>query len=123
MNSNTWLEKEIREMVQVVSECRDHQEVESLFELILTPREINDIARRLKVLRMIANGHSYLEIRQSLSVSSALISRLSYHVGFGFRRTNSKTTRQTDSRLPRVVINYLMAPKIKYKGAPGIIPK
>jgi Trp operon repressor len=83
---NKWCEKEINEMVDLVSSCKDSKEVSEVFDIILTPREINDMARRLKILRLLEEGQSYSEIRMRLGVGSDLIGRVANRIGFGFRR-------------------------------------
>lgn len=123
MAKDLWFEKEIKKLLCLIAETKNTQEIEMLFESILTPREINDMARRLKIIEMLNDGCSYQEIQQELKVSTSLISRLSYHVGFGFRRSASKTIR---SNIKESTVNaikkYQKSTKIKYKGVPGIIP-
>jgi TrpR-related protein YerC/YecD len=114
LNTNNWCEKEIRELVKLISEINDVKEVEKLFDLILTPREINDMAKRLKIKKMLEAGSSYLEIERELRVSPVIISRISNSVGYGFRRSYAGVGKKTKSKTK--------TPKrtIKYKGATPI---
>lgn len=123
MSRDTWFEKEIKDMLCVIAETKNTQEVERLFEKLLTPREINDMARRLKILEMLEEGNSYGQIRSKIGVSTAIISRLSYHVGYGFRRSNGKSKRQiVEDQLKEAANTYRHSKKISYKGVPGFIP-
>lgn len=123
MSSEKWFEDEINEMVVVVAGAKNPQEIVDLFEYILTPREINDMAKRLKILKMLSAGCSYCEIQRRLMVSSSLIGRLSYHVGYGFRRSNNSGKRVGDRKVSNILESYLRSPKLKYKGITTFIPR
>lgn len=123
MNSAKWFETEVREMVSLISATKTPAETRQIFEYILTPREINDMGKRLKILQMLAGGYSYSEIRNRLGVSSSLISRLSCHLGYGFRRCNVPSKRPGATKLSVAFKNYLRAPKVKYKGIPTPLPR
>jgi uncharacterized protein YerC len=87
MSTNKWCEKEIKELVLAVSSASTPYAVNSLFEVVLTPRELNDMAKRLKIKKMLEEGSSYQHIETALNVSPAIISRISSHIGYGFRRS------------------------------------
>jgi uncharacterized protein YerC len=114
---NKWCEKEINEMVELVSLCKNPKEVCEVFDLILTPREINDMARRLKIIKLLEAGKSYSEIRMCLGVGSDLIGRISNGIGFGFRRVDpaaAKKAAQTEWKDP-----LLRKKGVYYKGMPS----
>lgn len=112
MSREKWYEKEISEMVSAVSETNTIEDVRELFDKILTPREINDIGRRLKAVKMLAAGEPYSEIREKLDLSPVIISRLSNKIGYGFRRTSKTANKRVKEKIKN--------PKrtIRYKGAP-----
>jgi Trp operon repressor len=115
MNTNTWCEKEIDELISLVAETTTVSGVESLFEVILTPREINDMAKRLKIRKLLETGKTYSEIQQQLHVSPTIIGRVSNKIGYGFRRSYSNigqgdSTNKTKKR----------AQPLRYKGATPI---
>jgi TrpR-related protein YerC/YecD len=110
---NKWCEKEIREMIQKVSEMKTAEEVESLFDIIATPREINDMARRLEIARMLKNENNYTDIITKLGVSSHTISRVAARVGLGFCR-GSQTILNDNSPKQKITVG---VSKFKYKGA------
>lgn len=111
---NKWCEKEIFNMIKLVAKAGDTKEVIEVFDKILTPREINDMARRLAVLKMIKEGKSYQNISMSLGMSSATISRISSKIGFGFRRCDTKIL----GKKREIIRPRIKKSKIKYKGAP-----
>ncbi len=78
---NRWCEKEINEMILKISKLKSKEELRNVFDGILTPREINDMARRLKALEMLEEGHTYSDIQSRLG-------------GFGFRRGRSTTIKK-----------------------------
>ena len=115
---NKWCQKEIAEMIEAVAGCKRPEDVCGLYDVILTPREINDMARRYKVIEMLEEGHSYAEIREAVGVGSDTIGRISSKIGFGFRRVHSTvikkgSTNQWISPLQRQRGTY-------YKGMPSL---
>jgi len=115
MARDEWFQNEINELLKEVATTKTPAEVEELFDCILTPREINDMAKRLKILKLLKEGKSYLEIRDTLLVSPNIVSRISNKIGYGFRRTNSreKTKNSKTTTHPKKKI-------LKYKGATPI---
>ncbi|MBW6431652.1 trp operon repressor [Patescibacteria group bacterium] len=112
---NKWCEKEIDELLSLISIAQNKEEVHYLLDLILTPREINDMARRFKILEMLEDGKSYADIVCEIRVARHTISRVSNKIGFGFRRCESSiSTRQGHFRFPY----RLVKSRLKYKGAP-----
>ena len=91
MSREKWFQEEIDEMIKEVVAADTQEKVIEIFDVALTPREINDMARRIKVLKYLKEGKSYSEIQQLLQVSTGLISKISVHIGFGFRRSSTST--------------------------------
>jgi len=83
---NKWCQKEIDQMILLISKTKNPEELRAVFELILTPREINDMARRLVALSMLQEGRNYTDISMELGLGPSTISRISSGIGFGFRR-------------------------------------
>jgi TrpR-related protein YerC/YecD len=107
-----WYEKEIKGMVSEVSKITDCLEMERYLGKILTPREINDMARRLKISKMLEEGKSYSEISNAIGASPTLISKVSAQIGFGFRRS----AKVPDKKKEKVDPSKYLGRKIKYKG-------
>ena len=53
----------------------DSDECRNFFEDICTVKELQDIAQRLKVARMLKDGNSYQEVSRETGASTATISR------------------------------------------------
>lgn len=114
MSREKWYQNEINKMISVVAGLENTQQVEEIFDQIITPREINDMARRLAAVEMLNEGISYSEIREKLNLSPIIISRLANKIGYGFRR--SSTVIKSDS--PKA--KRAKKPIRKYKGATPI---
>jgi TrpR-related protein YerC/YecD len=118
MARDEWLQREIDQLLLEVAKTKNTDEVERLFDCILTPREINDMAKRLKIRDMLKSGKSYLEIRDTLLVSPNIVSRISNKIGYGFRRSNTQAVRKiSESKLN---IQKHRKNPLKYKGATPI---
>lgn len=114
---NKWCEKEIEEMLEQVAEANNAEEVSEVFERILTPREINDAARRLAIIKMLEQGESYSSISMRLGVSSGVISKISVGSGYGFRRSDYKALAKIKPK-EKAKLPHLVESKIRYKGTP-----
>ena len=104
-----WHNQEVADVVKLLAEVRTTEEVELIFDRILTTREINDAARRYKVLRMIEGGKSYADIMLATGMSSSVICRLSAKCGFGFQKSSGIRKTRT-AKQPR------KKTKLRYKG-------
>ncbi len=111
MSRDVWYQKEINKLITKIAATESEKEVADMFEVILTPREINDIARRLEAIEMLEKGLSYADVNRKLRLSPIIISRISNHIGYGFRRSNSTNKRQEK------ISEKDYRPRIKYKGA------
>ena len=107
-----WHKNEIQEVIELLLSCNKKEEIELMFDRILTPREINDIARRYKALKMIEEGCSYGDIMIKTGMSSVTISRLSMKCGYGFRKSSGIVRRRQNYKLK----NDPGKRTLKYKG-------
>lgn len=53
------------------------EETQAFLSDLLSPREIEEFARRLEVARMLRTGSSYIEVSQTTGASSTTVSRVS----------------------------------------------
>jgi len=83
-----WHKDAIGEVVNLLVRSSKAEEVELIFDRVLTTREINDIGRRYRVLKMIEDGRSYTDIIMETGMSTTAISRLSAKCGFGFQKSS-----------------------------------
>ncbi|MBQ8879634.1 MAG: hypothetical protein IJY69_02195 [Clostridia bacterium] len=70
-------EKDIDNLCRAVLSLENEDECRKFFEDVLTPKEISDIAQRLKAAYMLKDGRSYLEVSLETGMSTATISRVS----------------------------------------------
>ncbi len=82
-----WHKKDIEAVVDSLLSCKNRKDVEAIFDKILTPREINDMGRRHKVLTMVSQGKSYADIMLETSMSSVTVARISTKCGYGFQKS------------------------------------
>ena len=62
---------------------KDSEECRNFFEDICTVKELQDIAQRLKVARMLKDGNSYQEVSRETGASTATISRVNKCLVYG----------------------------------------
>ena len=78
-----WHNESIEELCKALLTLRTERECSAFLEDICTIREIQDIAQRLAVARMLQEGKSYNIIRSATGASSATISRVSRCCEYG----------------------------------------
>src|SRR3989344_7126426 len=83
-----WHKEDVQGVIKLLLSCKNEKEIELIFDRVLTPREINDIGRRYKVLKMIDEGKTFTEILMETKMSSKTISRIGAKCGFGFRKSS-----------------------------------
>lgn len=113
---NEWREKEIKEMIGFLS-ARSSDEIGAVFDVILTPREINDMAKRFKIRQLLEEGKTYSEIQTEVGVSCDMVSRVSGKIGYGFRRSYSIPR---DLKKEQASKKGYRRKSIRYKGAAPI---
>ena len=69
--------KDVDKLFDAILSLNTIDECYKFFEDALTPREILDIAQRLKAAEMLKAGKSYAEVCASTGMSSATVSRVS----------------------------------------------
>ena len=71
------------DLVKVISELKTSEECYNFFDDICTIKEIQDMAQRLQVAKLLSSGKSYLEVSAQTGVSTATISRVSKCLSYG----------------------------------------
>lgn len=103
----TWHGEDVEKVIKLLASSKTTEEVEEIFDNVLTPREINDIARRYKALILLRLGRSYSDVKQETKLSNTTIARISGKIGFGFRdANNTKKSDKKDWKPPRKNIRY-----------------
>ena len=80
---NNWLTDEVKDLFQVIARLETEEECRLFFEDVCTVREIQEIAQRLKVARLLEQKYSYSAINRETGVSTATISRVSRCLDYG----------------------------------------
>ena len=62
---------------------KNREECYKFFEDICTPKEIDAISQRVKVAKMIKEGHVYIKITQETGASTATIRRVRRSLDYG----------------------------------------
>lgn len=116
MGRYDWHKEEINKLIKILAATKTSKEIEKIFDFVLTPREINDIARRLKALEMLGEGKSYADIQSELGMSPIVISRISGKIGFGFSASQKAKLNDKILHKNKTSKEYTL----RYKGAPTI---
>ena len=83
MPSEKIAREQIDELAQAMLTLKSVEEARSFFEDILTVGEVQVIAQRLAVARMLRQGTTYQEIAESTGASTATISRVNRALTYG----------------------------------------
>lgn len=75
--------KNMDELFEAILTLRNKEECYRFFEDICTINELQDLAQRLEVAKMLRNGKTYLEIAEVTGASTATISRINRCLNYG----------------------------------------
>jgi len=76
-------EKYISELAKVVAGINEPKLAHEFLQNILTPKELDEIARRLQIVKMLHEGVPQREIAEKLHVSIGTVSRGSRELQYG----------------------------------------
>lgn len=68
-------DRHLDEFINIVSSIRDRNNAESFIRTILTPKELEEIPKRVQVMKLLSKGIPQREIAKKLDVSLGTISR------------------------------------------------
>jgi len=74
---------DVDRLVTAFASLNDPEDVYSFLQDVCTVREIQEMAQRLEVARMLAAGEHYDRIRDATGASSTTISRVSRSLNYG----------------------------------------
>ncbi|MCE5203318.1 MAG: YerC/YecD family TrpR-related protein [Coriobacteriales bacterium] len=83
MSSDRLRTPEVEALLEAFLSLEHPDEVWSFLQDVCTIREIQDLAQRLAVARMLAAGEHYSEVQESTGASSTTISRVSRCLNYG----------------------------------------
>jgi TrpR-related protein YerC/YecD len=76
---------EMKELFKAILLLKNETEVQNFFRDLLTMSELNEFSNRWQMVLMLTDGKPYLEIAQTLGVSTTTVARVAYwlHNGEG----------------------------------------
>ncbi|HET6497814.1 MAG TPA: YerC/YecD family TrpR-related protein [Coriobacteriia bacterium] len=74
---------EVDELLRAFASLEDTEEAYAFLQDVCTIREIQDMAQRLHVARLLAAGEHYAQIRDATGASATTISRVSKALNYG----------------------------------------
>lgn len=74
---------EVEQLIEALRSLDEADETYALLQDLCTIREIQDMAQRLQVARMLAAGEHYSRIQESTGASATTISRVSKSLNYG----------------------------------------
>lgn len=90
MSSDRLRTPEVEALLRALLTLEDEEQAYALLQDLCTIREVQDMAQRLAVARMLAAGEHYTRIQETTGASTTTISRVSRCLNYGaegYRRT------------------------------------
>ena len=78
-------QKYINDLSQVIATIQDKKIATDFLKNILTPKELDEIAKRLQIVKMLNKGTPQREVAEALGVSIGTVSRGSRELQYGPR--------------------------------------
>jgi TrpR-related protein YerC/YecD len=83
MRLDKWKSAETDQLFQAVLSLENKEECYAFFSDLCTVAEIQSIAKRLEIARLLQNGKTYVEISNETCKSTAVIARIKNCLNFG----------------------------------------
>lgn len=83
MQINKLRGKELDQLFDAILSLKDREECYEFFDDLCTMNEIQSLAQRLEVARMLMDGDTYQRIEQETGASTATISRVKRCINYG----------------------------------------
>ena len=91
-----WENDNTKELFQAILKLKTVKECEDFFRDLATLREIDEMAERFRIARMLDRGMSYLEVADKAEVSTTTVTRVAHwlrHGRGGYRLVLDRTGR------------------------------
>ncbi|MDQ0351851.1 TrpR-related protein YerC/YecD [Alkalibacillus filiformis] len=75
--------RELDQLFEAILQLKDVEECYRFFDDVATVNEVQALAQRLDVARMLREGHTYQKIEEETSASTATISRVKRCLNYG----------------------------------------
>ena len=76
-------QEQMQDLIRAILLLDTQEEAQAFFEDIFTIRELQSVAQRLAVARMLARKVTYQEIAEETGASTATISRVNHSLSYG----------------------------------------
>ncbi|MBI5753697.1 helix-turn-helix domain-containing protein [Candidatus Peregrinibacteria bacterium] len=73
----------VKELAKTVASIRDNELAEAFLHNILTPAELDEISKRLQIVKLLMKGVSQRDVAKKLGVSMGTVSRGSRELKYG----------------------------------------
>ena len=103
--------EDIDELFDAVLTLKDREDCYRFFEDICTVNEIHAIAQRLQVARLLSEKHTYNEIEEATSASTATISRINKCLVYGadgYRRVLERLAGKESAEQKKAVLRFFV---------------
>ncbi|MDJ1121092.1 YerC/YecD family TrpR-related protein [Olsenella sp. YH-ols2217] len=77
------LDSDLKLLAAAMAVVNTRQEAIALLSDLCTPREVTEMARRLRVARLLSAGRTYTQVQQATGASSTTVSRVSRTLASG----------------------------------------
>lgn len=77
------MNKQIQELVKALIKVNDEADMLDLLRGLLTPMELEEISRRLQIVKLLKSGKSQREVAETLNVGIATVTRGSKEIQQG----------------------------------------
>lgn len=71
------------DLMDIIVNVKTREDCYALFEDLCTINEILDMSKRLRAVKLLAEGLSYKEIGSAINISTATLSRVSHALKYG----------------------------------------
>ena len=76
-------DKMLSDLFSIITSIKSEEDCEKLFGDLCTPKEIEQMAQRIKAAKLLLEGKTYLQVKAECDISSATLSRVSHCVKYG----------------------------------------
>ena len=90
--------REVDELLRALLALNDNEEAYALLVDLCTVREIQEMAQRLEVARLLSAGEHYSQIQEATGASATTISRVSKALNYGAEGYRTVLARLGDSQ-------------------------
>lgn len=65
-------------LIKALAQLKTEKDAAAFIRDLMTPQEIDEFAHRLEIARLLYDGHSYVEIAETIGVSTTTVTRVAH---------------------------------------------